>query len=209
MSELSTEQLERMLTSIIANSGTVSTIGVFPADRVPLEMCVDADGTRTLHSRVDNVQLSKTMHYCFILNTHTHDKPGEHWLAFFYNCNTNMLEYFDSFGLELGAYASVHSSLDECNLLTLTTTVNTSGMLQSPYSTVCGQYCMMYLYWRSRHYNIQPTHFSRNVMLQSSTPTLRDKYIVQQLRNILIQRACQYDALVRGVHSQTCICYHI
>jgi hypothetical protein len=208
MAELNTEQLECMLTSLVSNCGSVSVLGVFPADRIPLKVLIDVEGMRTLYACVDNTKLPDDMHYCFVLNTHPHDQPGEHWLAFFYNCNTHMLEYFDSFGMALSLYAAVYSALDSCNLATLASPVNTLGMLQSTLTTVCGHYCVVFLYWRAKHCTEPATLFSLSVAARGS-PTYRDKYIVQRLHTLLSQRSCLYDMLARSAQSQACTCCRI
>ena len=51
-------------------------VGVFPCDRLPELIPGQA----------------------LIANTDPHDKPGQHWVAF-YRSKTGSLEYFDSFGL--------------------------------------------------------------------------------------------------------------
>jgi hypothetical protein len=203
MAELNTEQLQCMLTSLVTNCEHVTALGVFPADRVPIKVHVGANGARTLRRCADDTTLAKDMHYCFILNTHAHGEPGEHWLAFFYNCDTGVLEYFDSFGFALSVHATVYAALDACNLAAGAKAVNTAGMLQSLKSTVCGHYCVMYLYWRAKHCNVSPILFSRSVSLQGNA-TERDKYIVQRLRTLLSQHACQYESLTGGSMSQTC-----
>jgi hypothetical protein len=208
MAELRTEQLECMLTSLIPNSTTVSVLGVYPADRIPLKASVDASGARTLYTGIHNTELPTNIHCCFILNTHPHDKPGEHWLAFFYNNNTHTLEYFDSFGMELSAYVDVYSSCEQCNLIDMLRPVNTLGMLQSPQSAVCGHYCVAFLYWRARHCTRPRTLFSISIAAQGS-PTQRDKYIVRLMHTLLSRRSCPYDTLSRSAQSQSCTCCRI
>ena len=57
-----------------------------------------------------------------VCNTHDSDRPGEHWVAMYVD-NERRGDYFDSYGLQ---------------------------PLQSPLSTVCGQYCVAFLMFRCR-----------------------------------------------------------
>lgn len=207
MAELTTEQLLCMLTSLVTNCDSVSVLGVYPADCIPLRLC-DVDGEPTMCLTADNSKVVDSMHYCFILNTHPHGQPGEHWLAFFYNHITQNLEYFDSFGMPLTRFVHVKSALEKCNLIMSTRPVNNYGMLQSRDSSVCGHYCIMYLYWRAKNYSKSSAIFNISVLVRGS-PAQRDKYIVQHLRALLIQHSCVYDTAARGAMSQSCTCCRI
>lgn len=50
-------------------------------------------------------QLPKNPPYpsCFIINTDVSDRPGAHWLAFYYNSNKEC-HFFDSYGLHPSIY---------------------------------------------------------------------------------------------------------
>lgn len=54
-------------------------VGVFPLDKLPKKL---------------NMKKSVNL----ILNTHTHNLPGEHWLAVSYQANNRTLYAFDSYG---------------------------------------------------------------------------------------------------------------
>ena len=95
MAALHTEQLEYLLTHLVQQVGNVDTLGVFPAYHLP--------STALLRSRSRDV--------CFIANTDPHNRPGSHWLAFYYRARFRTLEYFDSYGFPLEAYRKVCSSL--------------------------------------------------------------------------------------------------
>ena len=77
--------------------------------------------------------------WCLILNTDRKDLPGTHWLAL-YAPQPGRIELFDSFGFSPSMYGFY--SLDPLHLL---------YSLQSPSSSVCGHYCIVYIYLRSRH----------------------------------------------------------
>ncbi len=73
----------------------------------------------------------------FVANTDDSNAPGEHWLAFYYE-NANHLEFVDSFAFPSDLYN-----------INLTPTISNTRRIQSYTSTVCGQYCIYFLYQRS------------------------------------------------------------
>ena len=77
--------------------------------------------------------------WCLFLNTDPKDQYGTHWLGR-YALIAGGIELFNSFGLFPKIY-----SLDFLDPLHL------SWSLQSPSSSVCGQYCIVYIYLRSRN----------------------------------------------------------
>ena len=81
-------------------------------------------------------------HWCLILNTDPKDKPGTHGLAL-YAPLARSIELFDSFGYSFSMY-----SLDFLNPL------HSSLSLQSPSTSVCGHYCIVYIYLRSHNYSL-------------------------------------------------------
>jgi Adenovirus endoprotease len=78
-----------------------------------------------------------------ILNTDPHNKPGQHWVSLYFD-KSKHCSYFDSFGLlpseNIENYIKKFSVSFDCN----------SKMLQSFCTTTCGQFCLYFLYWRSR-----------------------------------------------------------
>ena len=207
MAVLNTHQLECMLTSLITNSGRVMALGVFPADRIPLKL-VDRFGSSkpVPYSCVDDTRLADNVHYCFMLNTDACDKPGRHWLAFFYNHVTGKLEYFDSFSVAAPKYVEVYAALKACGLADSIQDVNASVMLQSLLSGICGQYCVLFLYWRAKYCNKPPTLFGHSPA-RCSSAIERDGYVVLHLRTLLSQSACRCDLPTRTTRLQTCTCY--
>lgn len=75
---------------------------------------------------------------CFIANTDVSGRPGRHWIAFYFESPFH-IEFFDSFGHTPSAYA-----------FPLLCHAHNSLQLQSDFSLVCGQFCIFYLYYRSR-----------------------------------------------------------
>jgi hypothetical protein len=81
---------------------------------------------------------------CYVMNTDPGDQEGEHWLAV-YKPTDGPPELFDSFALPLTRYKSVPALADAPPGLRIT-----PRALQSPFSYVCGHYCVYYLYYRTR-----------------------------------------------------------
>ena len=117
---MNTLELEKILTHLIPPC-LCNFLGVFARDTIP------------------HLDDSLTYPLCFVSNTHTREKPGEHWVAFFY-VSSNFLEFFDSYGLHPSLYDFTNFSPQLFKEKTL----------QSLDSNVCGQYCIFFLYHRSR-----------------------------------------------------------
>jgi len=85
-----------------------------------------------------------------ISNLAASGEPGTHWVAFFFNSKPPH-EYFDSYGLPVAhdVYRDMLAS-DNGHLY-----VRNCNILQSPFSTVCGQYCMHFILMRSRGYTME------------------------------------------------------
>ena len=80
--------------------------------------------------------------WCLILYTDPKNQPGTHWLAL-YAPLVGGIELFDSFGLSPRIY-----SLDFLHPFYL------SYSLQSPSTSVCGHYCIVYIYLRSLNHSL-------------------------------------------------------
>ena len=79
----------------------------------------------------------------YIINTDNSDKPGEHWVALYFKDDKAI--YFDSYGqppLEDYILPFIQRNT--------TTGRETTEMLQSPWSKVCGMYCIYILHQLSR-----------------------------------------------------------
>lgn len=88
----------------------------------------------------------KRVPMCIIVNTDPSYKPGRHWLALYIDQNRN-LEFFDSYGFDVEKYSFVKNFLirNEMNLSKWNT-----RQLQGSLSSTCGQFCLYFLFWRSR-----------------------------------------------------------
>ena len=104
--------------------------------------------------------------WCLILNSDPKDQPGTHWLAF-YAAIAGPIELFDSFG-----FSPINYSLDSLNLLHL------GYPLQSPSTSVCGHYCIVYIYLRFR--NISLSEFYHLLWNISN----RDSWVKRYIHNL-------------------------
>ena len=104
--------------------------------------------------------------WCLILNTDPKDKPGTHWLGL-YASRDGPLDFFDSFGLPPSTYNL--ESLEPLHLL---------YSFQSPSTFVCGHYCIVYVYLRSRNKSLsQIFHLLSNI-------SNRDVWIKRYIHNL-------------------------
>ena len=115
---MDTDVIEMILGNCLKNTAT-NFLGVFPRDLIP-----------------DPISLTN-FPACLVANTDTHDQPGTHWVAFYFNSCSD-IEFFDSYGQSPSSY----SILITANVMNPTT-------LQSIYTDVCGHYCIYFLYKRS------------------------------------------------------------
>ena len=107
--------------------------------------------------------------WCLILNTDPKDKPGTHWLVL-YASSDGPLEFFDSYGLPPSYYSL--NSLEPLYLL---------YSFQSPSSSVCGHYCIVYVYLRSRNKSLSQMF---HLLLNISNRDVWVKRYVHNLQNI-------------------------
>jgi len=114
------------------HSSLLQFLGVFPSDQIP-------------YSKLFNTKITHSV--CCIVNTDPSSLPGKHWVAFFndasFKNNKSSLEFFDSFGLKPSFYKLGGNTSIEFQ--------SNPFPLQSSHSTVCGHYCILYLYLRSRY----------------------------------------------------------
>jgi len=74
----------------------------------------------------------------YICNLDPSTKPGSHWVCIYYPKPPQLPEYFDSFGFSGEQFTEFLGENYYFN----------PNFLQFPFSTVCGQYCIYYLYKR-------------------------------------------------------------
>ena len=106
--------------------------------------------------------------WCLILNPDPKDQPGTHWLAL-YAPSAGSIELFDSFGFSPSMY-----SLDILDPL------HSSFSFQSPSTSVCGHYFIVYIYLRSRNHSLS------DIVYLLSKISSRDLWVKQYIYNLQI-----------------------
>lgn len=85
-----------------------------------------------------------------IINYDSCDEPGSHWVAIFIN-KKQEIEFFDSYGM-LPIYSSIRTKLNN----TFGKTRPTFNLIRfQGNSTVCGQYCLLYLLLKARGFTLK------------------------------------------------------
>ena len=102
-------------------------LGVFARDKIPLKIKYPS---------------------CFIINTHTSSKQGEHWLSIYYNKNGEA-EFFDSYGNH-PSYYQLESYLDK----TSSKWTYNRKQIQSVISDFCGHYCVLFILHKCRNMSL-------------------------------------------------------
>ena len=87
----------------------------------------------------------------YVFNNQTSDKPGEHWLAI--SSSRLSVTFFDSYALPPSAYDGLESILRRGSRGKVFTRVR--PRLQGLLSTVCGDYCVLFLILLSRQWTVQ------------------------------------------------------
>ena len=82
----------------------------------------------------------------YVVNTDTSEGFGKHWVCVF--IQEDMIEYFDSLGKEP---KELYKFLRNQNI----PFKYSLKQIQQNYSDVCGDYCILYSYFRSRGYGIE------------------------------------------------------
>lgn len=82
----------------------------------------------------------------FIVNTDNSDELGQHWVAFYFD-TPEYAEFFDSYGQTPEQLAPEFTDFISTNSQRW---ISNSERLQGKNTTVCGQYCIVYLYYRCR-----------------------------------------------------------
>lgn len=106
-----------------------------------------------------------------ISNMDPDTRPGSHWVAIHINEN-NVGEYFDSFGRKpIGNHKQF--MIRNCKVW-----LYNNKPLQNELTSVCGKYCLVYLYFKSKHYSTQ--YF---LSLFDKTNTLLNDFMLDYLYN--------------------------
>ena len=83
----------------------------------------------------------------FVVNTDPKHLPGTHWIAIYFTEDLKA-EFFDSYGLHPTKYNEQFLTFIERNSVDW---LHNEKHLQSPFSSVCGQYCIYFLHNRCRN----------------------------------------------------------
>lgn len=129
-----------LMKAMNTNKSTKKTFkGVFPADKLPRKVKRPA---------------------MIISNTDDSTKPGTHWVGFYFPIKGN-IEYFDSIGeLPLSLHHLKFLQKNGQNF------IHNNKRLQGYFSSVCGNYCVMYLLHRAKKksYKSFIKQFSNNLV---------------------------------------------
>ena len=91
------------------------------------------------HDKVPPLDRSKRRPFALVLNTDPADKPGAHWLAFLASAS-EPLEMFDFYGFPFDMHSLAHLA---------SRMYSSSYSYQSLDSSVCGNYCLFFLFNRA------------------------------------------------------------
>lgn len=98
----------------------------------------------------DCLPMSKVPLPCsVIINLDNSKQKGSHWVCIHIDIQKKA-EYFDSYGFPPTNREFISFMQKNSNVWTY----NTQG-LQDYFSTVCGNYCVVYLYFKTRHYTMK------------------------------------------------------
>ena len=125
----------------------------------------------------DELPIINTFPCGFVANTDPSTEPGTHWVPFYFPSREKG-EFFDSYGYPPEHYGEPFKSykIETWN----------KRKIQSSCSEVCGQYCIFYLYHKSRGYSM-----SKIVSLFSSNTNLNDCNVacyVKKYFNVVIDK---------------------
>lgn len=124
--ELNTQQILQILRK--DKFSKTHFLGVFARDQIPLKLKYPSS---------------------LILNTDKSNQKGEHWLAIYYD-KDGKAEFFDSFGRHPAEF-----KLENYMQKTSTKWDYNSKQLQSFQSKICGYYCVLFIMYRSRGYEMK------------------------------------------------------
>ena len=124
--------------------------GVYPSDKLP--------------TRVSSFPA------LFIANVDTSEKPGSHWVAFYFTKDQKG-EFFDSYGLPPSNYTGTFSPFLNNNSNDWSFN---SVTLQSIVSKVCGHYCLYFALFRSRQVSMS------TIVNRFSSNKSRNDFLVQR-----------------------------
>lgn len=150
-------EISRLMFPLFAKSQT-HFLGVFPSDQIPSPDYIETHTPCT-----------------FIANVDQHGSAGSHWVAIYVPI-PHRLEFFDSYGrhpLDFGFHFPKYYQI-----------THNVRQVQSLNSTVCGEYCIYVVYFRSRGNSM--THLVSR--LASMSHVQSDKFVATFTRNLMSKR---------------------
>lgn len=109
----------------------------------------------------------------FIVNTKPRNNEGEHWLALYFN-QKKFCYFFDSYGFS----PSYHKLLNYIKYYSIELNYNMKA-LQEMGSIVCGEYCIMFLFYITRN---DLKSFYNNFSINVKKNDICIKYLLKDLK---------------------------
>lgn len=169
---MESKQIQAILDRLI-NPGRCDFAGVFARDRIP-----------------NHHEQAEQYPYCFVANSDTSSRPGEHWVAFYYPTPDDC-EFFDSYGLH--PIYDYHFAIDKNDQLLLS-----PHSLQAFNSNVCGEYVIYFLAKRSLNISFQSII---DTFIKGS-PEFNDQLVHQFVSRR--SHICTYLPCICHFHRSTC-----
>ena len=218
--ELRGEQISKIVKQLrlaccAVASRSCSFMGVFSADQIPSreKLCSFAGGTQRKRKKrkIGGATAAKDQQPCcyrarsFIVNTDPSTLPGHHWVAFVvFADRSSVIYFFDSFGMPLTNYQELYNSCLNYAYFSdadIVTSVNTRS-LQGATSTVCGHYCILFLYLCARLSLETPSSSSSRTLTQYGDFALSATCALVQVTGGDLAEACERDAALVDVLNQ-------
>lgn len=109
-----------------------------------------------------------------IVNTKPSNHSGEHWCGFFFSSNSKKAEFFDSYGRK--PMADFKRFIEENSV----SYIYNTKKLQSNFSSVCGQYTLLFLYFRCKNRSLNSFLNEFDI----HTPEANDKKILRMYAHL-------------------------
>lgn len=122
---MNTLELLHDLSRFICGAKTTSNYGVYACDELPKEKLIKPA--------------------LIIANLSDSSSSGSHWVGFYFRANSNKGEFFDSFGKPPTLKVFKNFIAQNC-----TSYIYNNHKLQSNWSSCCGNYAILFLYFRCK-----------------------------------------------------------
>lgn len=106
---------------------------------------------------------------------------GRHWICIYIDQKSKIYEFFDSYGQRVTSYGLFFTSLLKFR------PVYNSMTIQSSFSNICGQYCLLFCYYKKLHYSMQS--FIENVGFNVLKRKQNDR-IAKKLFKLYVYEPC-------------------